>query len=73
VNVTIVLCRPSTHYFFPAANRPFRVIFKTDANEVTIAAGAAAMANNNEQAAGAAAPAIAGIVGFSLNYQQVSC
>ena len=59
----------STNHFVPAANRPFRVIFKSDANEVT---GAAA-ANTNEQAAGAAAPAIGGIVGFSLNFQQVSC
>ena len=45
--------------------RPFRLIFKTDANEVT---GMAAGANVDERGT-----APGGIIGFQLTYMQVSC
>lgn len=47
--------------------RPFRITFKSDSFEATTATGAN-MANVNEQNG-----MPAGIVGFSLNYQQVAC
>ena len=58
--------------------RPFKVVFKTDANEV-----AGATTAGNPTAVPAIAPANAdvneagafpgGIIGFSLNYFQVGC
>ncbi|TRY61395.1 hypothetical protein TCAL_13401 [Tigriopus californicus] len=49
----------------PSQQRPFRVIFKTDADEVT---GAIAGANENEQEAFPG-----GIIGFHLNYALQDC
>ena len=51
--------------------RPFKVVFKTDANELagpTTATAPAANANVNEAGAFPG-----GIIGFSLNYFQVGC
>jgi hypothetical protein len=45
--------------------RPFKVIFKTDANEATIGAG---NSQTNEQAI-----APGGIIGFQLTFLQISC
>jgi hypothetical protein len=53
-----------------AAQRPFKVTFKTNGNEV---AADTNIAEKSESFAGAAAPAIAGIVGFSLDYWQLHC
>jgi hypothetical protein len=50
--------------------RPFKVVFKTDSNEMT---GTVIQTSKNELFSGAAAPMIGGIVGFSLNYFQISC
>ena len=55
-----------------AAYRPFKVIFKTDANEITTGIGIT-MAMANEANGGDANPSIGGIVGFSLNYFQLGC
>jgi len=54
--------------YFSAFTRPFKVIFKTDANEITTMGGAASTAINNEQAV-----APGGIIGFQLNFLQISC
>ena len=51
-------------FFLLAVERPFRITFKTDANEVT----AGSTPNSNEQS-----ETPGGIVGFLLNYSQVSC
>jgi hypothetical protein len=49
--------------------RPFKVIFKTDANEATTGGTIGAMfANTNEQATFPG-----GIVGFQLTWLQTSC
>ena len=48
-----------------AGRRPFRIIFKTDADEYTFAAS---MANMDEQAA-----VPGGIIGFQLMYWQEPC
>jgi hypothetical protein len=53
--------------YFSAFTRPFKVIFKTDANEITTGAGATA-AIVNEQAF-----APGGIIGFQLSFIQISC
>ena len=45
--------------------RPFKIIFKTDANEMTIANGDNA---NNEQSG-----IPGGIVGFQLTFNQIGC
>ena len=47
---------------------PFRIEFKTDADEVTGVAANMAKADFNEQAM-----TPGGILGFSINYAQVSC
>ena len=65
-----MLCEENIYVIFPAATRPFRVISKSDANELTTGA---ADTKTNEQAAGGGTAALAGIIGFSLNYQQVAC
>jgi hypothetical protein len=54
--------------YFLAFTRPFKIIFKTDANEVTITAGATGDASMNEQA-----DSPGGIVGFQLSFVQISC
>jgi len=54
-----------------AAVRPFKVIFKTDENEVTTAISISAF--TSETFAGIAGAATAGIVGFSLTYWQAAC
>jgi hypothetical protein len=46
--------------------RPFKIIFKTDANELTIAAGATTSNSEETLAPG-------GIIGFQLFYNQISC
>jgi hypothetical protein len=46
------------------------VTFKTDGNEMATATN---IAEKSESFAGAAAPATAGIVGFSLDYWQLNC
>jgi hypothetical protein len=49
--------------------RPFKVIFKTDANEMTTAViGTATTAAINEQSAFPG-----GIIGFQLSFNQLSC
>jgi hypothetical protein len=48
--------------------RPFKVIFKTDANEVTAGGAGAAFAMTNEQGIFPG-----GIVGFQLTWLQTSC
>ena len=50
---------------FPAIMRPFKIVFQTDANEVTIANQ---MADKNEQSF-----VPGGIIGFQLMYTQISC
>ena len=50
---------------FSAGRRPFRIIFKTDADEVTYKL---AMTNLDEQSA-----APGGIIGFQLMYWQEPC
>ena len=55
------------NYFFSAQTRPFRMTFKTDADEVNTNAGAT-QADVNEQSV-----APAGIIGFSLNFNQIAC
>jgi hypothetical protein len=51
--------------YFSAWMRPFKVTFKTDANEVT-ANGGNAILNEESFAPG-------GIVGFQLTYTQIAC
>jgi hypothetical protein len=51
--------------FVAAFTRPFKITFKTDANEIVTAGG---MANNNELSLFPG-----GIVGFQLNFNQISC
>jgi hypothetical protein len=46
--------------------RPFKITFKTDANELTIAAGATAVNNEESFAPG-------GIIGFQLFFNQIAC
>jgi hypothetical protein len=53
-----------------AAQRPFKVTFKTDSNKMVTNAN---IVWTSETFAGATAPAIAGIVGFSLGYWQLNC
>jgi hypothetical protein len=55
-------------FLFLAFTRPFKIIFKTDANELTGIAGIAISAANNEQSASPG-----GIIGFQLNFLQISC
>jgi hypothetical protein len=45
--------------------RPFKITFKTDANEVTTING---MANTNEESF-----APGGIIGFQLTFTQIAC
>ena len=51
---------------FPAVSRPFRIDFKTDATEVTTATTPTGINNEEKLSPG-------GIVGFLLNYSQLSC
>ena len=56
----LILLRP----IFTAFMRPFKIIFKTDADEV--AAGATATLNEEATFPG-------GIIGFQLSFNQISC
>ena len=55
-------------FLLSAARRPFRIAFRTDGDEVSNLVGAAATADIDEQFI-----APAGIIGFSLDYFQLSC
>ena len=49
--------------------RPFKIIFRTDNDEVTNGAAASTNDPNMEEQNGTPG----GIIGFSLNYNQVGC
>jgi hypothetical protein len=53
--------------YFSGSQRPFRLVFNTDANEMQ-ASAAANMATTTEESG-----IPGGITGFSLDYFQVSC
>jgi hypothetical protein len=54
--------------YFSGSQRPFKIVFNTDSNELQGAAGAAMMANLNEESG-----VPGGITGFSLDYFQLAC
>ena len=53
-------------YIFLAGRRPFRITFSTDGLEIIADAGANAITDEETKAP-------AGIIGFSLNFNQISC
>jgi hypothetical protein len=58
-----------TLVLFTAAMRPFKIIFRTDGDEITtIVSGSAGSSNTDEQVG-----IPGGIIGFSLTYNQVAC
>ena len=64
-------CLKFINYNYSARLTPFRLIFKTNANEPTVYAGANVAAGDATTSDLAFFPT--GTVGFSLNYMQIAC